>query len=295
MTRSLSTFRPRRTVLYLPGSNARAIEKSKTLPTDCIIFDLEDAVAPDAKLTARHSVCDAVKQGGFGSRETVIRINSPGTPWAAEDLLFAASARPDAILLPKVNSAEDILQADRTLTTLGVDVDIWAMLETPLGVMNALSIASCKSRLKVLVMGTNDLSKETRSQIVPGRGPMSSWLSHCLLAARCNPSLCIIDGVYNSLDNGFVDECIDGRQRGFDGKTVIHPSQLADANRIFSPTLEEVQWAEKVVKAWELPENASKGVLLLEGRMVERLHLDMALRVLGIQQAINHSSSGHQV
>jgi citrate lyase subunit beta/citryl-CoA lyase len=289
------TIRPRRSVLYMPGSNARALEKAKTLPVDAVILDLEDSVAPDAKEAARDQVVAAVKAGGFGSREVVIRVNGVDTPWHADDLSAAAHAAPDAILVPKVASPGTLELIGRRLLDMGTDhkTRIWAMIETPLAIFNILSIASeakdSESRLAVFVMGTNDLAKETRARLVPGRAPMLTWLSTCVAAAR-HYGVEILDGVYNDIGNaeGFAAECRQGVEFGFDGKTLIHPSQIEPCNAAFSPSADEVTQARKIIAAFDLPQNKAKGVVSLDGRMVERLHAEMARRTVAIADAIEN-------
>jgi citrate lyase subunit beta/citryl-CoA lyase len=287
------TIRPRRSVLYMPGSNARALEKAKTLAVDGVILDLEDSVAPDAKETARQQVADAVKAGGFGSREVFIRVNGVDTPWHAEDISAAAHAAPDAILVPKVSSADTLELVGRRLLDMHIDqkTRVWAMIETPLAIFNILSIAAeardSESRLAGLIMGTNDLAKDTRARLVPGRAPMLGWLSLCVAAARIH-GIDIIDGVYNDLvdEKGFAAECAQGAELGFDGKTLVHPNQIAPCNKAFSPSANEVAQARKLMEAFERPENKDKGVVSLDGRMVERLHADMARRTVMIAEAI---------
>jgi citrate lyase subunit beta/citryl-CoA lyase len=287
------TIRPRRSVLYMPGSNARALEKAKTLAVDGVILDLEDSVAPDAKETARQQVADAVKAGGFGSREVFIRVNGVDTPWHAEDISAAAHAAPDAILVPKVSSADTLELVGRRLLDMHIDqkTRVWAMIETPLAIFNILSIAAeardSESRLAGLIMGTNDLAKDTRARLVPGRAPMLGWLSLCVAAARIH-GIDIIDGVYNDLadEKGFAAECVQGAELGFDGKTLVHPNQIAPCNKAFSPSANEVAQARKLMEAFERPENKDKGVVSLDGRMVERLHADMARRTVMIAEAI---------
>jgi citrate lyase subunit beta/citryl-CoA lyase len=290
------TFRPRRSMLYMPGSNARALEKAKTLSADGAILDLEDSVAPDAKVAARAQVAAAVKAGGFGSREVVIRVNGIDTPWHADDLAAAAHAAPDAILVPKVQSPDTLELIGRRLMDMGTDhkTRVWAMIETPLAIFNILAIAAeardSESRLAVLVMGTNDLAKETRAHLVPGRTPMLAWLSNCVAAARIH-GVDILDGVYNDLANtdGFAMECAQGVELGFDGKTLIHPNQIAPCNEAFSPSKEEVAQAYKMIAAFDLPENKGKGVVSIDGRMVERLHAEIARRTVAIAEAIDHT------
>jgi citrate lyase subunit beta / citryl-CoA lyase len=287
----MSEFRPRRSVLYLPGSNARALDKARTLPADAIILDLEDAVAPEAKLVAREQVAQAVKAGGFGAREVVVRINGLDTQWGEADLAAIARTGPHAILVPKVSREADVDGLDTRLIHHGAprSTRLWLMMETPLALLNAAAIAGADTggRLNCLVMGTNDLAKETRARFVPGRAPFLPWLQTCLAAARAF-GLDIIDGVWNSLadETGFMAECEQGRDLGFDGKTLIHPSQIAAANAVFAPSAEEVDRARAIMAAFALPENAHKGAIQLDGRMVERLHADMAARLVAIAEAI---------
>jgi citrate lyase subunit beta/citryl-CoA lyase len=285
-------IRPRRSLLYMPGSNARAMEKARELPADGVIFDLEDAVAPDAKAKARELIMAALKQGGFGRREVIVRINGLDTPWWRDDLTVAA-ALPDAILVPKVSGPEQLHEVAKHLVGLRAEasVRIWAMMETPLAMLNARDIAAAASdadsRLAGFVMGTNDLAKDTRARLLPGRVPMLPWLMSCIAAARAY-GLDIVDGVYNELGNaeGFAAECRQARDLGFDGKTLIHPQQIAPCNAAFSPPPEEVAWARKIIAAFDLPENAGKGVIQVEGRMVERLHAEMARQVVSIADAV---------
>jgi citrate lyase subunit beta/citryl-CoA lyase len=277
----------------MPGSNARALEKARALPADVLILDLEDAVAPDAKATARNQVADAVKAGGFGKREIVIRVNAPQTPWGPEDMIVAAQAAPDAILVPKVSTPGDIMMAAKAMREAGAPetTRLWAMMETPLAMLNADSIARTAadpaSRLSVFVMGTNDLAKETRARLTPGRPSMLAWLSTCVAAARAQ-KIEIIDGVYNDFGNeaGLRAECEQGRDFGMDGKTLIHPNQIGPCNEIFAPSAEEVEWARKIIAVFAEPANAGKGALQIEGKMVELLHAEMARRTVAIGEAI---------
>jgi citrate lyase subunit beta / citryl-CoA lyase len=290
-------IRPRRSVLYMPASNVRALEKAKTLPVDGVIVDLEDSVAPEAKETARKQAADAVKGGGFGGREVFIRINGVDSPCHADDLSAAARAAPDVILVPKVSTPDTLELIGRRLLDMGTDrkTRVWAMIETPLAIFNILSIAAeardSETRLSGFVMGTNDLAKDTRARLVPGRAPMLPWLSMCVAAARIH-GIDILDGVYNDIGNadGFINECRQGVDLGFDGKTLIHPSQIEPCNTAFSPSPAEVEWARKMIEAFDLPENRGKGVVSIDGRMVERLHADMARRTVAISQAIQRSS-----
>lgn len=287
------TIRPRRSVLYMPGSNARAIEKAKTLPCDGVVLDLEDSVAPDAKEAARDQVAAAVKAGGFGKREVFVRVNGVDTPWHADDLSAAAHAAPDAILVPKISNPETLEMIGRRLLDMGTPhkTRVWAMIETPLAIFNILAIAAeardSEARLAGFILGTNDLAKETRARLVPGRAPMLPWLSQCVLAAR-HHGIDILDGVYNDIADAdeFAAECRQGVEFGFDGKTLIHPSQIEPCNLAFSPSAEEVAQARKTIAAFELPENKGKGVVSIDGRMVERLHAEMARRTVAIAEAI---------
>ncbi len=296
---TLSTFgliamiRPTRSALYMPGSNARALEKAKTLPADAVILDLEDAVAPDAKAEARERVCAAVGNGGFGPRQVIIRINALDTPWGLADLEAAAGARPDAVLLPKPNSADDIDRASAALRQAGAPeaTKLWAMIETSLAVLEARAIAASAkhagSRLTCLVLGTNDLVKETRAELDAQRTAALYWLSTAVTAARAY-GLTVLDGVFNDFKNteGLARECAQGRMLGFDGKTLIHPDQIATANMAFAPTADEIATARKIIDAFDLPQNKGKGVITLDGRMVELLHADMARRTIAITDAI---------
>jgi citrate lyase subunit beta / citryl-CoA lyase len=287
------TIRPRRSVLYMPGANARALEKAKTLPCDVVILDLEDAVAPDAKVAARQQVMTAVTAGGFGSREVIVRINGLDTAWWLDDLAAAAKAHPDGILVPKVSQPAHLLTVASRLIDIAADhkIRLWAMIETPIGILNAAAIAATaqdvETRLAGFVMGTNDLAKETRARLLPGRAPMVPWLMAGVLAAHAY-GIDILDGVYNDLadEEGFRRECGQGRDMGFDGKTLIHPNQIAPCNAAFSPSEAEVAQARKIIAAFELPENHAKGVVQLDGRMVERMHADIAQRTVAIADAI---------
>jgi citrate lyase subunit beta / citryl-CoA lyase len=287
------TIRPRRSVLYMPGSNARAMEKAKTLAVDAVILDLEDSVAPEAKPAARRQVVEALQGGGFGPREIVVRINGLDTDWWLEDLNAVAKAAPDAVLVPKISKPDQLEDVAERLVDIHADhrIRIWAMMETPLAMLRPAEIAAAaedvETRLSVFVMGTNDLAKDTRVKIKPGRAAMLGWLANCVAAARAY-GLDIIDGVYNDLSDadGFARECADGRDMGFDGKTLIHPNQVEACNAAFSPSADELAQAKKIIAAFDQPENAGKGVISLDGRMVERLHADMARRTVAIAEAI---------
>jgi citrate lyase subunit beta/citryl-CoA lyase len=286
-------IRPRRSVLYMPGSNARALDKAKSLPADALILDLEDAVAPEAKVVARTQVCDAVKAGGYGHRELVIRINALDTPWGAADVMAAAAAAPDAVLLPKPAAGDDVERATEALAKAGAPekTRLWAMIETPLAILNVGDIAAASkragARLACLVMGTNDLVKETRADLSVNRRPALYWLSATVTAARAF-GLDVLDGVYNNFKDadGLRRECVHGRRLGFDGKTLIHPTQVATANEVFAPPEEEIAFARKIIAAFDQPENRGKGVITVEGRMVELLHAEMARRTVAIAEAI---------
>lgn len=287
------TVRPRRSVLYMPGANVRALEKAKSLPADALILDLEDAVAPDAKAQARTQVTDAVKAGGYGPREIIIRINGLDSPWGADDLKAAVAAGPDAVLIPKAASSDDIARASSAMRQAGAgeSMQLWAMIETPIAILKAHEIAGAAhhagSRLAVLVLGLNDLIKETGAVLDAERTSALYWLSAALTAARAH-GLTILDGVYNNFRDmeGYTKECRQGRQLGFDGKTLIHPDQIALANEVFSPLTAEVEFARKIIAAFDQPENKGKGVINLEGRMVELLHADIARRTVAIADAI---------
>jgi citrate lyase subunit beta/citryl-CoA lyase len=285
----MSAIRPRRSVLYMPGSNARALEKARTLPADALILDLEDAVAPDAKDVARQQVADAVKARGFGKREIIVRINALSTAWGEADLAAAAQARPDAILAPKISTREDLDAIEQQLTRLKADpaIALWAMVETPLAILNIAAIAGAGGRLACFVMGTNDLIKEVRGEHSADRLNLSAALGLSILAARAN-DLAIIDGVYNDIQDvdGFGRQCRQGRSFGFDGKTLIHPTQVEPCNAIFAPSAEEVEAARKLIAAFDLPENRGKGAIKLDGRMVERLHAEIARRTVALDDAI---------
>jgi citrate lyase subunit beta/citryl-CoA lyase len=283
------SLRPRRSVLYMPGANERALEKAAGLPADALILDLEDAVAPDAKAEARDRVCEAASSGRYGAREVAIRVNSAGTPWHDEDLHAVASAGPDAVVVPKVDSAATVHAVEKALDAGGAPprTAIWAMLETPTALVCAEEICSASERLTVLVMGTNDLAKELRAEHVPGRQPLLTGLGLALVAARATGRV-ILDGVYNDIKDaqGFEAECVQGRQMGFDGKTLIHPSQLEPCNRVFAPTAEDVERSQRIIDAFAQAEAEGRGVVTVDGRMVENLHVEQARRTLALAAAI---------
>ena len=281
------TSRPRRSALYMPASNAKAIEKAKTLPCDVVILDLEDAVAPEAKETAREQAVQAVRDGGFGRRELVIRVNGSDTPWGEDDLRAAAAARPDAILVPKVNSAEDVAAYSGPLHA---DTALWAMIETgrSLFALDSIAAAAASTQLTTFVMGTNDLAKEMRYRLTAGREPFFAALSMAVAAARIH-GLTILDGVHNDIEdqNSLEAVCRQGVDFGFDGKTLIHPKQIDLCNLVFSPAPSEVDWARAVIAAFARPENRGKGAIRVEGKMAELLHLAQAERLVAVAEAIH--------
>ena len=287
-------FRPRRSVLYMPSSNERALEKAKTLPVDGLILDLEDAVAPDAKPAARDAACAAAASGDYGRRELTIRVNGADTEWHQDDLRAACAAGPDAIVVPKVGSADAVRALVEAMA--GFDAPehtkLWAMVETPYAMLHCEEIAAASERLTVLVMGTNDLAKELYAEHVPGRQPLLTGLGLCLLAARATGTA-ILDGVYNDVKNtdGFLDECRQGRELGFDGKTLIHPGQVEGANATFAPSEQAVDDARGILQAWE--DGAGSGVVTFNGRMVENLHVESAQRTLTMHEAIQALAADH--
>jgi citrate lyase subunit beta/citryl-CoA lyase len=282
----MSTFRPRRSVLYMPSSNARALEKARTIACDALILDLEDAVAPDDKPAAREAACAAARSGDYGNRELTIRVNGLGTAWHDDDLAAAAKAGPDGIVVPKVDSADEVRSLVAAIEAAGAPehTRLWAMVETPGAIFNVREIAAASPRLAVLVMGTNDLVKELYAEHVPGRAPLLTSLSLALLAARAS-GLAILDGVYNDVKNldGFLAECRQGRELGFDGKTLIHPGQVEGANEAFAPSEQAVEDARGILAAWEARDS---GVVTYNGRMIENLHVESAQRTLAIAEAI---------
>jgi citrate lyase subunit beta/citryl-CoA lyase len=268
-------MRPRRSALYMPGANARAMEKARTLDCDVVILDIEDAVAPDAKEAARRQTAAAVAAGGFGRREVVIRVNGAGTPWGAADLAMASASACDAVLLPKVEAAP----------TAPLGKPLWCMVETPLGVLRAEAIAAAPS-VECLVMGTSDLTSDLRARHTPDRLAMLASLSLCVLAARAH-GCAVLDGVHLALDDeaGFARACAQGRDLGFDGKTLIHPKQIEAANAAFGPSEAEAAQARRIIAAYEEAERQGKGVVVLDGRLVENLHVAEARRTLALAEA----------
>ncbi|MEM7568803.1 MAG: CoA ester lyase [Pseudomonadota bacterium] len=284
-----SSLRPRRSVLYMPGSNARALEKAKTLPADGYIFDLEDAVAPDAKETARDQVCAAVQGGGYGARELIIRVNGLDTDWASEDIKAASAAGPDAILLPKVELPEQVVTLAQMMHDFGAPetTKIWVMMETPRAMFATLEIASAHERLDCFVMGTSDLVKDLQAHHTPMRLPVVTSLSLCLLAARAE-GLTILDGVYADLKDeaGFAQSCQQGLELGFDGKTLVHPNQVSAANAAFAPDAAEVDFSRRIIAAHEEASKQGKGIAVVDNKMIENLHVENARRLVALSDAI---------
>ncbi|MQX35810.1 HpcH/HpaI aldolase/citrate lyase family protein [Roseospira navarrensis] len=281
--------RPRRSVLYMPGSNTRALEKAKTLAADGLILDLEDAVAPDAKVEARANVVAAAASGGYGKREVLIRTNGLNTPWGYADIEAAASSGCDGVLLPKVESADTVRQVEAILEAKGAPETtlIWCMMETPLGMLHAAEIAGASPRLGGFVMGTSDLAKDLHCHHTPMRLPMVTSLGLCLLAARAH-GLAILDGVYLDLNDaeGFAAACRQGLEMGFDGKTLIHPKTVAAANDAFAPSADEVAWSRRIIEAHAEAEKAGQGVVVVDGKLVENLHVVNARRLVALADAI---------
>jgi len=275
----------------MPGANTKAMEKAKTLAADVLLLDLEDSVAPDVKDLARTQVADAVKAGGYGKREVIVRVNALATPWGRDDIAAAGSARPDGMLAPKVESGEEVRALNAAMDAAGfaAAASLWVMIETPRAILNIADIAAAVkgTRLSCFVMGLNDLAKETRARAGANRAAFFTAMSLAVTAARAE-GLTAIDGVYNDIANadGFRAECEQGLEFGFDGKTLIHPTQIDTANAVFAPTEDEVQRARSVITAFALPENAGKGVIKVDGRMTELLHLEEAKRVVAVSDAI---------
>lgn len=280
--------RPRRSVLYMPAANSRALEKAKTIPADALIFDLEDAVAPDAKPDARYQAAVAASSGEYGNREVTIRCNGLDTPWGADDLAAAAEAGPAAVVVPKVDSVDHVAAVSDRLDAAGApdSLTIWAMIETPTAIFDARSIAAV-DRVEVLIMGTNDLAKELRARPGADRGPLLPHLATAVLAAR-EAGKVILDGVYNDISDaeGFGAECRQGAALGFDGKTLIHPSQVEGANETWAPSAAEIDEAEAIIAAFAEAEADGRGVVTVNGRMIENLHVDNARRTLAVARAI---------
>jgi citrate lyase subunit beta/citryl-CoA lyase len=286
-----TAIRPRRSALYMPASNARALEKAKSLESDVVIFDLEDAVAPDAKATAREQAVAAIGSGAYGRRELVVRINGLDTPWGQDDVRAAAAGNPSALLVPKVETAGQVRDVSAAIKAAGGACEIWAMIETPLAIVNLTEIARCAAEpdvaLSCFLVGTNDLVKDTRAALDSNRTAALFWLSSIVTAARAF-NIDVLDGVYNNFKDldGFEAECRNGQMLGMDGKTLIHPSQIDAANAVFSPAADTVARAREILAAFALPENQGKGVINMDGEMVELLHAEMAKRTVAIADAI---------
>ena len=281
------TPRPRRSALYMPASNPRAVDKARSLDCDVVILDLEDAVLPDMKAAAREAAVAAVRAGGFGRREVVIRVNALETPWGAGDLAAVAAAAPDAVLAPKIRTPADVADYERHLRGAPASTGLWIMIETPQAILDLAAIAASGGRLAALVMGINDLAKETLARQTPDRAPFHAALTLSVAAARAH-GLAILDGVHNEIDDleALARVCLQGADFGFDGKTLIHPSHLAICNDAFSPEPSQVAWSRAVIAAFAAPENAGKGALRVEGRLAERLHCAQAERLVAIAEAI---------
>ena len=284
----MSTYRPRRSVLYMPAANERALEKAKDIQADALIFDLEDAVAPDSKEVAREQACAAAASSEYGNRELTIRCNGLDTPWGKDDVLAAAAAGPAAVVIPKVDGSSYLDEISELLNQGGApsSTQIWAMVETPIGILHVEEIAR-HERMSVMVMGTNDMAKELRASITADRRALLPYLAMCLLSARA-AGVAILDGVYNDIkdESGFEDVCVQGAEMGFDGKTLIHPNQVAPTNEIFSPSLDELDFHRRIIEEFEAAEKDGRGVLTVDGKMIENLHVDEARRALAVADAI---------
>jgi citrate lyase subunit beta/citryl-CoA lyase len=286
--------RPRRSVLYMPGSNARALDKGRGLPADGLILDLEDAVAPDAKATAREQIASALQQGGYGRREIVVRVNALDSPWGRDDVKALAGSGADALLLPKVESAAMVHELEGLMEAAGAPdiLGIQCMMETPLGMLNAKEVASASPRITCLVMGTSDLVKDLQAAHTPERLPVLTSLGLCILAARAY-GVAIVDGVYLDLDDaeGFAAHCRQGKELGFDGKTLIHPKTIATANEVFAPSQQEIDWSHRIIAAHAEATAAGKGVVVVDGKLVENLHVENAKRLVALSAAIQELES----
>lgn len=290
-----ATPRPRRSVLFMPGSNARALDKARGLPADALIFDLEDAVAPDQKVVARQQVVQTLKAGGYGKRELIVRVNGLTTPWGEADVQALANAGADALLIPKAENKQIVNSIEGRMQAAGApeSTAIWCMIETPMGVLKAEEIASASPRLGALVMGTSDLAKDLHCLHTPDRAPFMTSLSWCILAARAY-GLAILDGVHLDLadDDGFAETCRRGREMGFDGKTLIHPKTVAPANAVYAPDGDAVAWSRRVIAAHEEAARKGQGVVLLDGQLIENLHVEDARRVVALAEMIEHLEQG---
>jgi citrate lyase subunit beta/citryl-CoA lyase len=286
--------RPRRSVLYMPGSNARALEKGRGLPADALILDLEDAVAPDAKATAREQIAAALKQGGYGRREIAVRVNPLDSPWGQDDVKAMATSGADALLLPKVETAAMIHDLEKLMDAAGApkSMGIQCMMETPLGMLNAQEVAGASKRITCLVMGTSDLVKDLQAAHTPDRLPVLTSLGLCILAARAH-GIAITDGVHLDLadDAGFAAQCRQGKELGFDGKTLIHPKTIAKANEVFAPSQEEIEWSHRIIAAHAEAAAAGQGVVLVDGKLIENLHVENAERLVALSEAIGELES----
>lgn len=284
----MSTYRPRRSVLYMPAANERALEKAKDIQADALIFDLEDAVAPDSKEVAREQACAAAASSEYGNRELTIRCNGLDTPWGKDDVLAAAAAGPAAVVIPKVDGSSYLDEISELLNQGGApsSTQIWAMVETPIGILHVEEIAR-HERMSVMVLGTNDMAKELRASITADRQALLPYLAMCLLSARA-AGVAILDGVHNDIkdESGFKDVCVQGAEMGFDGKTLIHPNQVAPTNEIFSPSLDELDFYRRIIEEFEAAEKEGRGVLTVDGKMIENLHVDEARRALAVADAI---------
>lgn len=289
MRPNLPTLRPRRSVLYMPGANARALDKARGLPADCLILDLEDAVAPAAKALAREQLATALREGGYGRREIVVRVNGLNTPWGRDDIAAVAKLGADAILFPKIESATQVCEAVAALDAAGAPagLPVWIMAETPRAVLSIDAIAAAHPRLRAIVVGTSDLAKDLRVRHTSGRAGLLPSLALCVLAARAH-GLDIIDGVHLDIDDdtGLAAACEQGRDLGFDGKSLIHPRQIAAANTAFAPAAEDMERARRIINAWEAVQRDGQGVVVVDGRLVENLHVDEAYRTLSLNEAI---------
>lgn len=284
-----ASARPRRSILYMPGSNARALEKGRGLPADGLILDLEDAVAPDAKETAREQILAALKEGGYGKREIVVRVNPLDSPWGRDDVKAMAASGADAILLPKVETAAMIHELEKLMDAAGApkSMGIQCMMETPLGMLNAQEVAGASPRITCLVMGTSDLVKDLQAAHTPDRLPVLTSLGLCILAARAH-GIAITDGVHLDLsdEEGFAAQCLQGKELGFDGKTLIHPKTIAKANEVFAPSPDEIDWSHKIIEAHAAASAEGKGVVVVDGKLIENLHVENAKRLVALSEAI---------
>jgi citrate lyase subunit beta/citryl-CoA lyase len=284
------TTHPRRSILYMPGSNARALEKGRSLPADGLILDLEDAVTPDAKVMAREQIIEALKTGGYGNRELIVRVNALDSEWGRDDIAAIATSGADAILLPKVETATMVQEVEELMRGAGApdDMAIWCMMETPQGMLHAEAIAFSSARLVCLVLGTSDLAKDLHAAHTRERLPMITSLGLCLLAARA-AGLAIVDGVHLDLDDdeGLRFSCRQGLEMGFDGKTLIHPKTIAVANEIFAPSEKEIEWSRTIIAAHAEAEKAGQGVIVVEGKLIENLHVENAQRLVTLADMIS--------